>query len=143
MSYVKDLREIVFERDNYQCVYCKTKDNLTLGHYVSKYNNGHGCIDNLQTECRSCNMNNGKENRKGGVITGCWGCTKPTMKTFYRKKKYNNQIIGFRFSCLNCNIYETEEGSLYDLLIKKNNHFSECVTSGVCKGHITELTSLQ
>lgn len=140
MSFVKDLREIVFERDNYQCVYCKTKENLTLGHYISKYNDGHGCVDNLQSECRSCNMNNGKENRDGGAVTGCWWCTKPTMKTFYKKKKYDNRIVGFRFKCLNCNDYVIEEKSLHDLIVLKDSHFDECVVSGVRKGYIKELT---
>ena len=132
MSFIKDLREIVFERDNYQCVYCGTKQNLTLGHYISKYNNGHGCIDNLQSECRSCNMRNGKDNREGGVVTGCWGCTKPTMKTYYRKK--NGIVIGFRFECLNCNDYVIEEKSVHDLIILKDIQFGIYVFVGLNKG---------
>ena len=138
MGYRKNIRSIVYERDNYQCVYCGTKQNLTLGHYISKHNNGHGCIDNLQAECRSCNMRNGKENRKGGVISGCWGCNKPTNKNSYRNK--TGKTIGYRFECGNCNNCVIEEKYLDDLLIKKDIHFSKCVISGVCKGYITELT---
>lgn len=139
----KTLKMIILQRDKYQCVYCGTKQNLTLGHYISKYNMGHGCVDNLQLECKSCNMRNGNENREGGVVKGCWGgCRKNTLRKEYRKRRIlkHYKIIGYRFECRSCNNYKIEEDNLDDLYIKKNIHYSECVVSGVYKGHITELT---
>lgn len=137
---MKDLRKIIFKRDNYQCVYCGTDQNLTLGHYISRYNKGHACEDNLQAECRSCNIKNGKEDRKGGIGKGCWGCNKPTMRNYYKRKSKEGKLVGYSFECYNCNNFVIEEKRLEDILIMKNNHFDSCETKYANKGYIEELT---
>lgn len=52
----KWVRELVFKRDNYRCVFCGRSDHLTVDHIKSVYTYGDvGGTDNLQTLCRSCN----------------------------------------------------------------------------------------
>ena len=45
----------IYERDNYRCVYCGSKDNLTLDHIIPINNNGSHNVDNLVVACLSCN----------------------------------------------------------------------------------------
>jgi hypothetical protein len=52
-------RDAVFARDNYQCVTCGSRQNLTLDHIVPVSLGGSGDIANLQTMCRSCNSRKG------------------------------------------------------------------------------------
>jgi 5-methylcytosine-specific restriction endonuclease McrA len=69
-----DVRKFVFERDNYTCVYCGSRDDLTLDHlYPAKKIWGDGAwkwtfeqrnswfnnVDNLVTACRGCNSSKG------------------------------------------------------------------------------------
>ena len=60
--------KIVFERDNYQCQECGSREDLTIHH---KDHNGRNSknpnndLNNLITLCRSCHSKiHGKENRK-------------------------------------------------------------------------------
>ena len=49
------LRDEVYERDNYTCRYCGSKENLTLDHVIPQSKGGEDSIDNLVTACKSCN----------------------------------------------------------------------------------------
>ena len=59
----KDVRKIVFERDENKCILCGSTDNLQVDHIVSVYYAFIGRIDikllntsgNLQTLCNKCN----------------------------------------------------------------------------------------
>ena len=51
----KDVRELVFERDNYTCQICGSKDDLTVDHIIPIIYRGENHTDNFQTLCRSCN----------------------------------------------------------------------------------------
>lgn len=56
------VRAQVFKRDNYCCVYCKSKENLTIDHIKplslgGKKNN----ITNLQVLCYPCNQKKGNK----------------------------------------------------------------------------------
>ena len=110
---MKAFRKKIFSRDNYKCVYCGSKKYLELGHYISRYNKGHGCEDNIQAECRKCNTTNGHENRQGGVVSGCWGCNKPVMRS---KKWWGLKNIGYKFECYNCNEYKITKQLLTELI---------------------------
>lgn len=59
----KKVREYIFKRDNYKCVFCGSKESLTVDHIISVYRvskypelikilNTEG---NLQTACNKCN----------------------------------------------------------------------------------------
>ena len=51
----KELRQAIYDRDGYACVYCQAKDDLTLDHKTPEIRGGGHTLDNLQTACRPCN----------------------------------------------------------------------------------------
>jgi 5-methylcytosine-specific restriction endonuclease McrA len=52
-------RQNIFKRDNYQCQYCGTSEDLTLDHVVPKSRGGRTSWDNLITACKRCNSRKG------------------------------------------------------------------------------------
>ncbi len=48
-------RQNVFRRDGFKCVYCGSKDNLTLDHVIPKSKGGKSNWENLVTACHRCN----------------------------------------------------------------------------------------
>lgn len=58
-----DVRNAVFERDNFRCVICGSYDNLEVDHIHAVYSVLQGkyplcqlnTLDNLQTLCKHCN----------------------------------------------------------------------------------------
>ena len=52
-------RQNIFKRDGMKCVYCGSKDNLTLDHVVPKSGGGRDTWDNLVTACQKCNSRKG------------------------------------------------------------------------------------
>lgn len=62
----------IFKRDNYTCVYCQSKKDLTLDHVFPKSKGGKDTWSNLVTSCLPCNLEKsdltieewGKENPK-------------------------------------------------------------------------------
>lgn len=51
----KALRQAVYERDGFACVYCGDKDRLSLDHRTPEIRGGTHDIDNLATACLACN----------------------------------------------------------------------------------------
>lgn len=49
-------RNRVFKRDNYQCVYCGSRKELTLDHVIPKSRGGGNDWTNLVTSCSKCNV---------------------------------------------------------------------------------------
>jgi hypothetical protein len=62
-------RFIVFERDNWTCVYCGTavRDNPQCDHVIPVSKGGHSELDNLATACKRCNSG------KSGMLLEEWG----------------------------------------------------------------------
>ncbi len=58
------VRERVMERDGKFCVYCTSKDNLTLDHIIPETKGGDCTESNLVVSCRACNA------RKRGFTIG-------------------------------------------------------------------------
>lgn len=54
-------RKNVFKRDKNTCVYCGSKENLTVDHVLPKSRGGKSTWDNLVTACNRCN--NKKDNK--------------------------------------------------------------------------------
>jgi 5-methylcytosine-specific restriction endonuclease McrA len=52
-------RHNVFRRDNNRCVYCNSKDALTIDHVVPRSMGGRDSWDNLVTACQKCNAKKG------------------------------------------------------------------------------------
>ena len=53
------VRQSVYERDGWSCVYCDSPDDLTLDHIQPFSLGGPDTVENLQTLCRSCNSRKG------------------------------------------------------------------------------------
>lgn len=51
----------LFRRDNGECAYCGSTDNLTIDHIVPKSRGGKSIWENLVTACHNCN--NEKDNK--------------------------------------------------------------------------------
>jgi len=49
----------IYRRDDYSCVYCGTKENLTIDHVKPKSKGGKNSWDNLVTCCGTCNVTKG------------------------------------------------------------------------------------
>lgn len=54
-------RNRIYRRDNYECVYCSSKKDLTLDHVIPKSRGGKNEWVNLVTSCFKCNLK--KSNR--------------------------------------------------------------------------------
>ncbi|MDX2063479.1 MAG: HNH endonuclease [Bacteroidia bacterium] len=52
-------RANIFRRDGFQCVYCGSKQHLTLDHVVPRSHAGRDTWENLVTACQSCNTKKG------------------------------------------------------------------------------------
>jgi 5-methylcytosine-specific restriction endonuclease McrA len=52
-------RQNVFKRDNNQCQYCLSTEDLTLDHVIPKSKGGKSTWDNLVTACKRCNSKKG------------------------------------------------------------------------------------
>jgi 5-methylcytosine-specific restriction endonuclease McrA len=52
-------RNLIHKRDNYQCQYCKSKDNLTIDHIIPSSKGGKNTWENLCSCCVSCNTKKG------------------------------------------------------------------------------------
>jgi len=59
-----DLREAVFQRDGFACVYCGCEDYLQCDHVVPVSKGGETSLDNLATACRVCNAKKKDRDRK-------------------------------------------------------------------------------
>ncbi|MDC5271856.1 HNH endonuclease [Acinetobacter baumannii] len=55
----KKIRQSVFERDNFTCLYCESTSDLTIDHIVPVSCGGGDEVENLQTLCRVCNARKG------------------------------------------------------------------------------------
>jgi len=49
-------RQNVFRRDDHKCVYCRTKENLTVDHVIPRSKGGPNTWENLVTCCAECNL---------------------------------------------------------------------------------------
>jgi len=51
-----EIHQIIFELDNYECVYCERKYDLSLDHVIPKSRGGEATKNNLVTACMECNQ---------------------------------------------------------------------------------------
>ena len=64
MRIKKEYRDKILERDNYQCVYCGSKENLGVDHKIPRSLGGSDSLKNLVTACKSCDS---EKNARLGV----------------------------------------------------------------------------
>ncbi len=55
ISFPKEVREYVFDRDRRQCRSCGQSTKLSIDHIIPLASGGSNDISNLQTLCGSCN----------------------------------------------------------------------------------------
>ena len=56
---LKPTRENIFKRDEFRCLYCNIKSNLTIDHVRPKSKGGENTWENLATCCSKCNSKKG------------------------------------------------------------------------------------
>jgi hypothetical protein len=54
-------RDNLFKRDNYTCLYCGSKNDLTLDHVIPRCKGGTDSWTNLATCCMKCNVKKGSK----------------------------------------------------------------------------------
>lgn len=55
-------RQNIYRRDDYKCVYCNSREDLTLDHVIPKSKGGQNSWKNLVTCCSDCNVKKGDMN---------------------------------------------------------------------------------
>jgi len=58
---IKLNRKRIYKRDNFECVYCGSKKNLTIDHVIPRSKGGQNTWDNLVTCCSGCNLRKGNK----------------------------------------------------------------------------------
>jgi CRISPR/Cas system Type II protein with McrA/HNH and RuvC-like nuclease domain len=74
-------RPRIYKRDNYECVYCGSKKDLTLDHVLPKSRGGGNDWTNLVTSCFKCNLKKGNK-------------TPDEAKMFMRQKPFVPTLVG-------------------------------------------------
>lgn len=62
-------RNMILQRDNFECQYCGTKHNLTLDHIIPRSKGGKDTWENLVTCCETCNVKKGNKDLKDCGMT--------------------------------------------------------------------------
>lgn len=52
-------RQNIYKRDGYRCIYCGSRDRLTLDHVIPRSKGGRDSWQNLATACQGCNTAKG------------------------------------------------------------------------------------
>lgn len=77
----------ILKRDNYTCVYCGSKKDLTLDHLIPKSKGGQNTWTNLVTACFPCNHKKGARTpEEAGMIVNSKPIV-PTYGTFLTKEQ--------------------------------------------------------
>jgi hypothetical protein len=75
-------RNNIYRRDGYTCMYCDSKENLTLDHVIPKCKGGQNEWDNLVTCCKKCNSDKGDKSLKQSGFKLRFEPYKPTFRQF-------------------------------------------------------------
>lgn len=72
----------IFKRDNYTCLYCQSKKNLTVDHVIPRSRGGQTKWNNLVTACQPCNTQKGDMLLEECELKLEYQPFKPTFLTF-------------------------------------------------------------
>lgn len=64
----KSVRAAVMKRDNHQCVWCGTTENLSLDHIIPYRLDGADTVENLRVLCMPCNQSREKETDNNALV---------------------------------------------------------------------------
>jgi hypothetical protein len=84
-------RQNIFKRDNFTCVYCGSKKDLTIDHVIPKSRRGNSSWQNLVTACRKCNSYKGDHTPEEVGLVLPYKPYKPNFLKFVREfSKYGD-----------------------------------------------------
>lgn len=83
------IKQIVWERDNKQCIICGKHNAMPNAHYISRAHGGLGIPENVVTLCLECHhdYDNGSKREENGKII------KEYLKNYYGKKWKEENLI--------------------------------------------------
>lgn len=84
-------RQNVFKRDNFECVYCGTRRELTLDHVMPSSRGGTHSWTNLVTACKRCNTRKGDFTPEEAEMALRQNPFKPSYALFLRDLSGMNQ----------------------------------------------------
>jgi 5-methylcytosine-specific restriction endonuclease McrA len=84
-------RQNIFKRDNFECVYCGTRRELTLDHVVPSSRGGTHSWTNLVTACKRCNTRKGDYTPEEAEMIMRHSPFKPSYRLFLRDLSGMNQ----------------------------------------------------
>ncbi|MEO1021913.1 MAG: HNH endonuclease [Bacteroidota bacterium] len=77
-------RRNVMRRDNFECMYCGKKSDLTIDHVQPKSRGGKDTWENLTTACESCNVKKGNRTPEEAQMELKREPYRPIPITFFR-----------------------------------------------------------
>ncbi|MEH0155667.1 HNH endonuclease [Limibacter armeniacum] len=77
-------RQNIFKRDNFSCLYCGSKNNLTLDHVIPRSRGGQSTWKNLVTACKSCNSKKGDRTPDEALMDLAYQPFKPSFVLFLK-----------------------------------------------------------
>ena len=84
-------RQNIFKRDGHQCVYCGTRDNLTLDHVTPRSRGGRDSWHNLVTACQRCNTEKGDRTPEEAEMTMAHKPFRPSFIMYLRD--FNGKVV--------------------------------------------------
>lgn len=83
-------RRNIMRRDNFTCMYCGKKSDLTIDHVIPKSRGGGDVWENLTTACEKCNVKKGNKTPKEAEMPLKKKPYRPVPITFFRD--YNGSV---------------------------------------------------
>jgi 5-methylcytosine-specific restriction endonuclease McrA len=85
----------IFKRDFHTCVYCGSKENLTIDHVIPKSKGGKNTWDNLVTSCFPCNHRKGSKSLEDSGLKMVAMPLQPTYMNFITKEQLDKIQIKY------------------------------------------------
>ena len=83
-------RRNIMRRDNFTCMYCGSKNDLTIDHVLPKSRGGKDVWENLTTACEKCNVKKGSRTPEEAGMPILKQPYRPIPITFFRD--YNGYV---------------------------------------------------
>ena len=85
-SHVPFTKKNVMIRDRHLCVYCRSKNDLTIDHVIPVSRGGKNSFENCVTACRPCNNKKGRRTPREAKMFLKRQPYAPTISEFFRIK---------------------------------------------------------
>jgi len=81
----------IYRRDDYKCLYCGSKETLTLDHVIPRSKGGLNSWTNLATCCMKCNISKGNSTLEDSGMTLSYKPFTPSYLFFINKMNKTNE----------------------------------------------------